>query len=118
MKLKPPSRFTPFVGGGNQRFGLSAAPTDLVVSGFHEAVKRRPGPIAYARHESVLTRVPVDVVRAALKIIFVPNAVFPESCLPNAAVTFVCRGRRNFFLGEARVELGLGEFLFDTLHAS
>ena len=64
--------------------GYLIAPVLLVLAEANELHEGRMAPQPRRRNESMLNRIPVDVIEVPLPIGFVPNAVLPTAALPNA----------------------------------
>ena len=54
----------------------------------YKAVKTAVRPLGGLTHQTMLDGVVVDVVHMALKILFAPNLVFPETALPDPLFAF------------------------------
>src|SRR5580698_6982596 len=93
---------------------VGSSPVQIVVSATHEAMERRPLPIANSRHQLVLLGVPVHVVNAALEISFVSHRMFPVSLLPESAEPMRGPRCRLAYFTSAGCQPRLGEFLFDS----
>ena len=108
VRLAHPTRPTP---GRRCRAGIGAAPIGLVVSSGHEAVERRPGPIAHVAHQTVLDGIPMHVVDTGGQVFFVFDRVFPEASLPDGAFPMTASERLHALLAALRQVLAGEAFL-------
>jgi hypothetical protein len=65
------------------------APVFRIFTQFHITMKRRLRPISHRCDQSVFQWIDMDVINTALQILFIPTRVFPETALPQPALTFV-----------------------------
>jgi len=88
-----PTLLSGFEVGGSFRFDGSPIGFDPPL--LDMVVEARPWPARHARGMTVFHRVEMGVIDVALKIIRIPNAVFPVPTLPdiNLAFSFSRRGR-------------------------
>ena len=65
----------------------------------NKSMKRRPRVIDHTIDEFMLSWVPMNVVRTAMKIVFISNSMFPEPWLPNSMLILFAFGVSNFHFG-------------------
>lgn len=97
---------------------VAAAPVYGVDSGADPAVEARPGPVLGTADVPVFHRIPVDVVKVAFEVVFVPDRVLPELWLPDPPPDIVLSALRDGDLSSAAFKPALGELSLDPLPAA
>ena len=96
------------------RCGINTAPVEVVLTEGYVPVKGRPRPIAHAAHQTMLARVPVNVIDTPLEIVFVAQRVLPISSLPHAAHSVSPTRDRLNSLTATAVQPAFCEFFLDA----
>jgi hypothetical protein len=95
---------------GYIRRGASSTPIARQYAGANVSVQGRKRPFHRRRHQSMLDRVEMNIVRAALKVVVVADRVFPKASLPKRILAAVIAANICASCDDAAGEPGLDGF--------